>query len=120
MRVFGTGTAQADPGERQRRDPQAGLRRIPEVLHRGHHLDVEGDRTLAGKDAVRQWMQTAYVEAPDFKVHRMIADGESLAALGEIMVKDGQGQPVRHSYCDVWRFRDGLMAELRAFVIKAL
>ena len=80
----------------------------------------EGDRTLTGKDAVRQWMQTAYVEAPHFKVHRMIADGESLAALGEIMLKDGQGQLVRHSYCDVWRFRDGLMAELRAFVIKAL
>ena len=76
--------------------------------------------SLTGKDAVRQWMQTAYVEAPDFELHRMIADGEFVAALGEIMVKDGQGQPVRHSYCDVWRFRDGLMAELRAFVIKAL
>jgi uncharacterized protein len=80
----------------------------------------EGERTLTGKDAVRQWMQTAYVEAPDFKVHRMIADGEFVAALGEIMVKDDQGQPIRHSYCDVWRFRDGLMAELRAFVIKTL
>jgi ketosteroid isomerase-like protein len=48
----------------------------------------EGDRTLTGKDAVRQWMQTAYVEAPDFQLHRMIADGEFVAALGEIMVKD--------------------------------
>jgi ketosteroid isomerase-like protein len=80
----------------------------------------EGDKTLKGKEAVRQWMPTAYVEAPDFRVHHMIADGEFLAALGEIMVKDDQGQAVRHSYCDVWRFRDGLMAELRAFVIKAL
>ena len=80
----------------------------------------EGDKRLTGKDAVRRWMETAYTEAPDFKVSHMIADGEYLAALGEIMVKGDQGQPVRHSVCDVWRFRDGLMAELRAFVIEAL
>jgi ketosteroid isomerase-like protein len=32
-------------------------------------------------------------------------------------MKDEDGKMVDYSYCDVWRFRDGKMAELKAFVI---
>jgi uncharacterized protein len=78
-----------------------------------------GDRKLKGKDAIRQWMATAYKEPPEFEVHHMIADNDFVAALGEITLKDEEGKAVRHAYCDVWRFRDGKMAGLRAFVIKA-
>ncbi len=77
-----------------------------------------GDRTLRGKEAVRRWMATAYTEPPKFQVHHMIADGEFVAALGEITLKNAEGKPVAHSYCDVWRFRDGRMAALQAFVIE--
>jgi ketosteroid isomerase-like protein len=48
----------------------------------------------------------------------MIAEGDSLAALGEITLKDEEGKTAQHAYCDVWRFRDGKMAELHAFVIE--
>ena len=78
----------------------------------------EGDRTLKGKAAVRQWMKTAYREPPQFKVERMIAEGDFVAALGEISLKDAAGQTSQNTYCDVWRFRDGKLAELRAFVIE--
>lgn len=37
--------------------------------------------------------------------------------LGEITLKGKDGQPLLHSYCDVWRFRGEKMAQLRAFVI---
>ncbi|SKA98521.1 SnoaL-like domain-containing protein [Prosthecobacter debontii] len=47
----------------------------------------------------------------------MIAEGEFVTALGDITTKDKDGKRVHQSYCDVWRFRDGQMAELRAFVI---
>lgn len=77
----------------------------------------EGDRTLRGKAAVRQWMATAYKEPPKFKVHRMVAEGDIVVALGEITLKDGAGKASQHAYSDVWRFRDGKMAELHAFVI---
>jgi ketosteroid isomerase-like protein len=80
----------------------------------------EGDKVIKGKAAVREWMAATYVESPDFQVHYMIADGDNLAAVGEILLKDDQGKAVRHSYCDVWRFRGGLMAELHAFVVKRL
>lgn len=78
----------------------------------------EGDRTLRGKAAVREWMEATYKELPKFNVHRMIAEGDFVAALGEITLKDESGKSVKHAYCDVWRFRDGKMAALQAFVVE--
>lgn len=77
-----------------------------------------GKETLNGKAAVRRWMTQAYVEAPDFTVTNLIAEGDFVTALGEITVKDDSGRPTRNLYCDVWRFRDGQMVELKAFVIE--
>ena len=79
----------------------------------------EGDQTLKGKAAVREYMKATYKEPPKFKVHRMIAEGDFVAAMGEITLKDEQGKAVDNTYCDVWRFRDGKMAELRAFVVES-
>jgi uncharacterized protein (TIGR02246 family) len=78
-----------------------------------------GDRTIDGKEAVRQWMATAYKEPPQFKVLRLVAEGDCVTAIGEITLKDDAGKATHHAYCDVWRFRDGRMAELHAFVIEA-
>ena len=78
----------------------------------------EGDRTLRGKNAVREWMAATYREPPKFKVQRMIAEDDFVAALGEITLKNAAGKDVEHAYCDVWRFRDGKMAELQAFVVE--
>lgn len=77
-----------------------------------------GDNTLDGKEAVRQWMATAYVEPPRFTVTNLIAEDDFVTALGDITVKDENGKDALHAYCDVWRFREGKMSELRAFVIK--
>jgi uncharacterized protein len=77
-----------------------------------------GDKTLKGKEAVRQWMATTYIEPPKFRVAHLIAEGDFFTALGEITMKDEDGRTVHHSYCDIWRFRGGKTVELRAFVIK--
>jgi ketosteroid isomerase-like protein len=79
---------------------------------------VGGD-TLHGKAAVRAWMTQAYVQPPDFSVHTLIADGDFVAALGDIACTEDDGKSVTYAYCDVWRLRDGKLAELRAFVIPA-
>ncbi|GAB3790958.1 hypothetical protein GCM10028818_61680 [Spirosoma horti] len=78
-----------------------------------------GETTLQGKEAVRQWMVTAYAEAPQFKVDQLIAEGDFVTAMGRIDLKDATGETAIYSYCDVWRFREGKMAALKAFVIKA-
>src|SRR5438067_2805621 len=76
-----------------------------------------GDKTLRGKEAVRRWMAETYKEPPKFKVRQLIAEGAYLVALGEITLKDENGEDTDYSYCDVWRFENGRMAELNAFVI---
>lgn len=78
-----------------------------------------GAETLCGKEAVREWMAKEYAQPPTFTVDRLIAEGDFVAALGEIMSKDEKGRPITYSYCDVWRFRDRKMVELRAYVIEA-
>jgi ketosteroid isomerase-like protein len=77
-----------------------------------------GDKVLRGKDAVRQYMAKAYVEPPKFIVENLIAEGAFVTAIGKISMKDEDGRTVDYSYCDVWRFRDGKMNELKAFVIE--
>jgi len=76
-----------------------------------------GDKTLKGKESVRQYLATTNTEPPNFTVTNLIAEGDFLTALGEIRMKDEDGQETRYSYCDVWRFRDGKMVELKAFVM---
>lgn len=77
---------------------------------------VGGD-TLRGKQAVRAWMEKEYLRPPEFTVRQLIAEGEHVAALGDITSLDAVGRPVPNAYCDVWRLRDGKLAELRAYVI---
>lgn len=76
-----------------------------------------GERTITGKDALRRYMAETYVEPPQFSVTDLLVDGDTLVAIGEITITDAGGERTRSSYCDVWRLRDGRLAELRAFVV---
>ena len=75
-----------------------------------------GDLTLEGKDKVREYLATTYNEST-FQTEKFIEEGEYLVAIGWIKMKDKEGKIKSHSFCDVWKFRDGKMAELKAFVI---
>ena len=77
-----------------------------------------GEQSLHGKEAVREYMKKAYVEPPKFDIEEIIAEGNFVTALGKISMKNEDGKMVDYSYCDVWRFREGKMAELKAFVIE--
>ena len=77
-----------------------------------------GDKTLRGKEAVRQWMATTYIEPPKFDIRNLVAENDFVTAIGNITMPDENGKAVHYSYCDIWRFRDGKMAELMAFVIE--
>lgn len=77
-----------------------------------------GDKTVKGKDAVRKWMSSMDSEPPKFTVDSVIAEGDFVTAHGNMTMKDKDGKTVPYSYCDIYRFRGGKIAELRAFVIK--
>jgi ketosteroid isomerase-like protein len=78
-----------------------------------------GDRILDGKGAVRRYIAETYTEPSKFTVENVIAEGDFVTLLGDIILKDEEGKESHYSFCDVWRIRDGKMAELKAFVIKA-
>jgi ketosteroid isomerase-like protein len=79
-----------------------------------------GDKTLRGKEAVRQWMATNYKEPPKFEVTNLIAEGDFVTAVGNITMKSEDGRDENYAYCDVWRFRDNKIIALTAFVIKSV
>jgi len=83
--------------------------------------DVEwtfvGERTLAGKKDIREYLAQTYGKPPKFDVSNLIAEGDFVTALGQITITAPDGKSSAYWYCDVWRFRGGQMAELRAFVV---
>jgi ketosteroid isomerase-like protein len=84
--------------------------------------DVEwtmvGDVTKQTKKAIREWMGTMPPEAPKFDVKQVIAEGDFVVCYGDMTMKDEQKVEVPYSYCDLYRFRDGKIAELRSWVMK--
>ncbi|MPR35817.1 nuclear transport factor 2 family protein [Salmonirosea aquatica] len=78
-----------------------------------------GDQVLNGKEEVRNWMLNEYIEPPKNVVKNLIAENEYLTALGVITVLNKNGKTDTFSYCDVWKIRDGKLAELVAFVVES-
>lgn len=78
-----------------------------------------GDTVLKGKDSVRTWMSQTYLAPPKVTVDNLVSEGDRLVATGEVTVHDVNGNATTSSYCDVWRFRNGLLAELKAYVVAA-
>lgn len=76
-----------------------------------------GGETLHGKQAVRDYMAREYTAPPAFTVEQLVAEGDTVVALGKITAADEHGKPVPHAYSDVWHFRDGKMVRLDAYVI---
>ncbi|MDV6167130.1 nuclear transport factor 2 family protein [Flavobacterium sp. DG1-102-2] len=76
-----------------------------------------GEQTLQGKKAILEYMESTYLEPPKFNVENLVAEGEYVTAVGNITIKDKQGNPTAYDYCDLWRFRNGKMVALKAFVI---
>jgi ketosteroid isomerase-like protein len=83
------------------------------------HWHFLGDKVLSGKEEVRNWMKEAYLEPPVFEVINLIGEGDFVTAIGTISLKDAEGNTTHSSYCDVWRFQNGKMAALCAFVVEA-
>lgn len=77
-----------------------------------------GERILSGKEEVREYMKEFYREPPVFGVDTTVESGEFLAVTGEITVKDKNGTAHHYDYCDLWRFENGKIAALKAYVIE--
>lgn len=83
---------------------------------------IVGDRSVKGKEAIRQWMKEMEAEnsePPKFTVaDPVIAEGDFVAARGDMTMKDKGGKQGQYSYCDIYRFSDDKIVELNSFVVK--
>jgi uncharacterized protein len=77
-----------------------------------------GSKSVKGKNAIREWMASMDIEPPKFTVENIIAEGDFVTAHGDMTMKDKDGKTAPYAYCDLYRFRDGKIAELSSFVIK--
>lgn len=106
------------------------LKKANEAISRGDHEEFLkfctedtvwtfiGDRKLIGKEAVRKYMAASYINPPKFDMKNLIAENDFVTVVGNITLPNEEGKMTDYAYCDVWRFRDGKMAELMAFVIE--
>jgi ketosteroid isomerase-like protein len=77
-----------------------------------------GEKTTNGKTAVREWLaEMKDMEPPKFTVEQLIAEGDSVACCGDMTMKDKEGKIGKYSYCDVYRFNNGKITELRSYVV---
>ena len=79
-----------------------------------------GDKTKTGKDAIREWMSSMGegMEPPKISARNLVAEGETVAAYGEMSMKNEKGEQGNYEYCDSYRFENDKIAELTSYVIK--
>ena len=78
-----------------------------------------GEKTRKGIEEIREWMSSMQgSEPPKITARKLVAEGETVAAQGEMTMKNESGEIVPYTYCDIYRFEDGKIAELTSFVIK--
>ena len=78
-----------------------------------------GEKHVEGKKAIREWMsEMDGAEPPKFTFDTLIADGDLVAAPGNMTMKDKEGNNTPYSFCDIYRFQNGKITEIRSFVVK--
>ena len=81
-------------------------------------MDNRRQKTVKGKESIRQWMATIESEPPRFQVKNVIAEGDFVTAYGDMTMKDKDGNAVPYAYCDIYRFRGDTIVELTSFVVR--
>jgi uncharacterized protein len=78
---------------------------------------IVGNRTVKGKDAIREWATSWGSEPPKFTVANIIAEGNFVTAHGDMTMKEKGGKTIPYAYCDIYRFRAGKIIELNSFLV---
>ena len=78
-----------------------------------------GHRSASGKDDIRAWLgDMKECEPPKFTEDILIAEGDTAICSGDMTMTDKEGATSEWSYCDIYRFSDGKITELRSFLTR--
>ncbi len=76
-----------------------------------------GAMTTKGKDGIRQQMTDMNSEPPKIITNNVIAEGEFATAYGDMTMKE-DGKTVSYYFCDIYRFQDDKIVELKTLMVK--
>ncbi len=78
-----------------------------------------GDKSAKGKEALRKLIIGLRDVPPPstVKFDAMIAEGDSVAAYGNLTIEIQPGVTITQAFCDIYRFQGEKIAELTAFII---
>ena len=80
---------------------------------------IVSDQTVTGKNAIREFMKDAGdTEPPVFTADEIIVQNDSAVCYGQMTMKEKEGCAGTYEYCDIYRFTDEKISELRTFMIK--
>ncbi|SFM63564.1 Ketosteroid isomerase-related protein [Chitinophaga sp. YR627] len=74
-----------------------------------------GERTFNGKAELLAYISSTY-DGLAFTTENYIREKDFVVELGQI-VFEKNGESKECSYCDVWRFKDGMISQVTSFVI---
>ncbi|RZK69862.1 MAG: nuclear transport factor 2 family protein [Pedobacter sp.] len=57
-----------------------------------------GDKTIEGREAIRQYMAVVYQKPPRFEVEQLIEEADFVTALGRISLEDEDGIATNYFY----------------------
>lgn len=74
-----------------------------------------GEQTLSGKAELLEYISSAY-DGLTFTTEKYIREANFLVELGSI-VFEKNGESKKSAYCDIWNFKDGLIENVKSFII---
>jgi predicted SnoaL-like aldol condensation-catalyzing enzyme len=78
-----------------------------------------GDRTVRGKEAIRQWMASMDPQPPQLSIQQTVAEDDVVIVRGDMLMQEKKNGPsIPYTWCDIYRFTGDKVAELTAFVIR--
>jgi ketosteroid isomerase-like protein len=80
--------------------------------------NIIGDMRLTGKEAIKNFMAGTPAEQPQFTVKEIIAEDNSAVCYGDMKMKNKEGVLEDYSFCDIYHFSGGKIAELLTFMAK--
>ena len=67
---------------------------------------------------VRNYMKEFYWKPSVFTVDTTVEKDNFVIVTGQITLKSKDGADTHYDYCDVWKFENGKMAGVKAYVIE--
>jgi ketosteroid isomerase-like protein len=84
-------------------------------------LLAETPTTIKGRKGIGEFMASTSGDGsqpPKFTVNELVAERDFVVANGDMTMTTKAGEIVPYAYCDIYRFQDGEIVELRTFINK--